>query len=359
MSLRIGRPEEAGLDPSALAAARTALEAGIAGEAFPGAVAVIARHGVVAAVWALGLRQVDPPRAMTADAVFDLASLTKAMCTAPVVLALAAAGELSLDASVGECLPWTRGHFVAQRSVLDLLTHQGGLPPSADIPWAEEPDRRHEALLAAVGGRPRDGIVYSDLGYYLLGLVAEARGRDRLDRLFDRVVRRPLGLHGTGFWPRAQEELIVPSEALEGVALRGTVHDGKARLMGVPTGHAGLFAPALDVAIFAQALLEGGQGAGGRFLPASAVDQMLTAQTTSVDRRSLGLFYWGGRDDSGRPLDLWGHTGFTGTSFALSPRAGLLIVLLTNRVHPFRRPESALRAVRQRFHEAVLRSIEG
>lgn len=357
MSLRFGRPEEAGLDPEGLEAARAALESAIVKDAFPGAVALVARHSVIAAAWALGLRQSAPERAMTHDAVFDLASLTKAICTAPVVLRLAAENVLPLETPLGSCLPWTRGHFVSGRTLRDLLTHQGGLPPSADIAWAGAAEERHRQLLRAVGDTPREGIVYSDLGYYLLGLAAQAASGESLDALFERVVRTPLGLYGTRFWPYDENALIVPSETLAGKLLKGSVHDGKARLMGVPVGHAGLFAPALDVAVFAQALLDGGAGREGRFLPEESVRLMLTPQTTADDRRALGLFYWGGRDDSRHPLDLWGHTGFTGTSFAVAPHQGLLMVLLTNRVHPLRRPESGLKAARQRFHEAVFASL--
>ncbi len=357
MSLRFGRPEEAGLDPDALDRARAALEAGIDQDAFPGAVALVARRSVIAAAWALGLRQVEPSRAMTLDAVFDLASLTKAICTAPVVLRLTAEGTLALETNLAACLPWTQGSFVGERTLRDLLTHQGGLPPSADIAWAQAAPERHRQLLLAIGDEPREGVVYSDLGFYLLGLAAEAATGESLGWLFERIVREPLGMYGTRFWPIGEDELLVPSEALAGVALRGIVHDGKARLMGAPTGHAGLFAPALDVATYAQALLDGGAGRLGRMLPEASVKLMLTAQTTTVDRRSLGLFYWGGRDDPERRLDLWGHTGFTGTSFALRPQEGLLMVLLTNRVHPLRRPEAGLKIARQRFHEAVLAGL--
>ncbi len=359
MSLRFGRPEEVGIDPGALVAARLALEAGIEQDAFAGAVSFIARHGVIVAAWALGLRQVTPPQAMILDAVFDLASLTKAICTAPVVLRLAADGVLPLATQLGSCLPWTRGSFVAECTLRDLLTHQGGLPPSADIAWAEEPQERHRQLLRAIGEMPREGVVYSDLGYYLLGLAAAEASGESLADLFARIVQQPLGLHATRFWPIGDDMLLVPSETLAEGTLRGVVHDGKARLMGTPAGHAGLFAPAIDVAIYAQALVDGGQGRLGRMLPDSSVAMMLEVQTTTVDRRSLGLFYWGGRDDPGRPLDLWGHTGFTGTSFALRPQDGLLMVLLTNRVHPQRRPEAGLKAARQRFHEAVLASLGG
>lgn len=357
MSLRYGLPEEAGLKPQALDAARVVLEEAIEQGAFPGAVAIVARRSVIAAAWALGLRQVSPEKAMTHDAVFDLASLTKAICTAPVVLGLAAQAVLDLDGQLGGLLPWTSDHFIARRTPRDLLTHQGGLPPSADIGWAAPPEARHRELLAAVGEAPRPGIVYSDIGYYLLGLAAQAASGESLAQLFERIVRRPLGLQRTAFGPLTGDQLVVPSEALGEVLLHGVVHDGKARLMGVPVGHAGLFAPALDVATFAQSLLDGGAGRVDRFLSEAAVRLMLTEQTAAVDRRSLGLFYWGGRDNPERPVPLWGHTGFTGTSFALEPGAELLMVLLTNRVHPYRRPEAALRSARQRFHEAVLAAL--
>ncbi len=358
MSLRFGSAEEASLSRDGLLAAYEVLVDGLEQDAYAGAVALIARHGVIAGFWALGLRRsVQPAVAMTHDCIFDLASLTKAIVTAPIILRLSAECRLSLDDPLSRHLPWTAGSFVGDARVKDLLTHRGGLPATADIGWAKEPEERHGELLQVVGETPLPNPVYSDLGYYLLGLVAEAAGQEPLPRLFGRIVQAPLGLVRSGFGPKdTREQPIVASERRPEGLLEGVVHDGKTRLMGGVAGHAGLFAPALDVALYAQAVLDGGSGRLGQMLPAAEAELLLAPQTPPPERRGLGFFEWGTRDGDDFFLPAWGHTGFTGTSFAIAPPSGLLVVLLTSRVHPVRRPEERLKSVRSRFHRAVWES---
>ncbi|MDA8344293.1 MAG: serine hydrolase [Thermaerobacter sp.] len=358
MSLRFGSAEEAGLSRDELITAYELLLSGLDEDAYAGAVCLVARHGVIAGFWALGWRRLqEPAAAMTHDAIFDLASLTKAIVTAPVILRLRSEGKLSLEDPLCRHLPWTEGSFAGEAKLIDLLTHRGGLPPTADIGWAKEPRQRHSELLAAIGTEPRTGGVYSDLGYYLLGCVAEAAGGEPLPRLFGRVVQGPLGLFGSGYGPRdAGRQPIVASEERPEGLLEGVVHDGKARLMGGIAGHAGLFAPALDVALFGQAVLDGGMGRFGTMLPKAEAALLLAPHTAPPDPRGLGFFEWGERDGNDFFFPAWGHTGYTGTSFAIAPKTGLLVVLLTNRVHPVRRPEERLKSVRSRFHRAVWHS---
>ncbi len=358
MSLRFGSADEAELSRDGLVAAYEILLSGIEHDAFAGAVALIARQGVIAGFWALGMRRSHGwEAAMTHDAVFDLASLTKVIVTAPVILRLCSEGRLGLEDPLRDYLPWTSGSFAGDAAIKDLLTHRGGLPPTADIGWAKEPGERHAELLAGIGDAPRTGAVYSDIGYYLLGCAAESAGGEPLPRLFERIVQAPLGLYGSGYGPHdGSGRPIVPSELRPEGLLEGIVHDGKARLMGGVAGHAGLFAPALDVALFAQAVLDNGSGRFGEMLP-PAMDKLLcTAQTPPPERRGLGFFEWGARDGNDFFFPAWGHTGFTGTSFAIVPESGLLAVLLTNRVHPVRRPEERLKSVRSRFHRTLWES---
>jgi CubicO group peptidase (beta-lactamase class C family) len=358
VSLRFGSADEAELSREGLLSAYETLLSGIEEDAFAGAVALIARKGVIAGFWALGMRRAHGGEAaMTHDAVFDLASLTKVIVTAPVILRLYSEGKLDLESPLSRYLPWTVGSYAGDAAIKDLLTHRGGLPPTADIGWAKEPGERHAELLAGIGDTPRKGAVYSDIGYYLLGCTAEAASGEPLPRLFGRIVQAPLGLFGSGYGPHdGSERPIVPSELRPEGLLEGIVHDGKARLMGGVAGHAGLFAPALDVALFAQAVLDGGRGRFGEMLPPKVDRLLFTAQTPLPERRALGFFEWGERDGNDFFFPAWGHTGFTGTSFAIVPETELLAVLLTNRVHPMRRPEERLKAIRARFHRTLLES---
>ena len=117
--------------------------------------------------------------------------------------------------------------------------------------------------------------------------------------------------------------------------LRGVVHDPTARRMGGVAGHAGLFSTADDLAKFAQALLNGGEG----ILSSLAVEKMTTPQQPP-SAAALRGFGWDidspfstNRGDL-FPVGSFGHTGFTGTSFWIDPTTNTYIVLLTNAVHP-------------------------
>jgi CubicO group peptidase (beta-lactamase class C family) len=141
-----------------------------------------------------------------------------------------------------------------------------------------------------------------------------------------------------------------------GRLVKGSVHDENAEVLGGVAGHAGLFSTAGDLARLGQVMLGGGQLAGRRVLAADLVAALTTPRTDHLPlRRCLG---WQGPDPVGCPVgsrpsrNSYGHTGFTGTSLWIDPERGLFAVLLTNAVHPKRRPDG-LRSVRCRFHDAV------
>ena len=117
--------------------------------------------------------------------------------------------------------------------------------------------------------------------------------------------------------------------------LRGVVHDPTARRMGGVAGHAGLFSTADDLAKFAQALLNGGDG----ILSAVAVEKMTQPEQPPAAPVLRG-FGWdidspfsSNRGDL-LPVGSFGHTGFTGTSMWIDPTTQTYIILLTNAVHP-------------------------
>jgi CubicO group peptidase (beta-lactamase class C family) len=132
------------------------------------------------------------------------------------------------------------------------------------------------------------------------------------------------------------------------------VHDENARLMGGVAGHAGLFAPAADLARFAAWWVSDSDAV----VPAALRRSATTCQTEGLGgHRGFG---WACRGDDFDILDgLWpptavSHTGFTGTSLALDPPTGLWVVLLTNAVHAGRDP-AAVKALRRDVH-AVIRT---
>jgi uncharacterized protein YbbC (DUF1343 family) len=136
-------------------------------------------------------------------------------------------------------------------------------------------------------------------------------------------------------------ERIAPTEreSPNGPMLCGIVHDPRSRALGGVAGHAGLFATADDLAIFAQMILNGGVGTNGRrILSPLAVRAMLDpAATPSGQRRGLG---WDVQTSYSSPRGAlfshssFGHTGFTGTSLWIDPETETFVVILTSRLHP-------------------------
>jgi uncharacterized protein YbbC (DUF1343 family) len=307
----------------------------------PGAVILVVRQGKVAFRRAYGLRSRQPAEAaMTVDTVFDLASLTKPIATASSIMLLLEQGKLRLSDRVAQYLPEFGQNGKEKITIEHLLLHTSGL--LADNPVSDYAEGRQKALdricnlkLEAEPGRK---FIYSDVGYIVLGELIGRVGGTPLDDFASKNIFEPLGLRETTFRPK--ENLAVraaPTEKREGVWMKGEVHDPRAFLMGGVAGHAGLFASADDLAVFAQMILNGGEYAGKRILGAATVRLMTTPRTVPGGLRAFG---WDVKTpySSNRgelfSADSFGHTGFTGTSIWLEPASQTAVIFLSNRVHP-------------------------
>ncbi|MGH9602826.1 MAG: exo-beta-N-acetylmuramidase NamZ domain-containing protein, partial [Terriglobales bacterium] len=211
--------------------------------------------------------------------------------------------------------------------------------PDLDLtePWQGRDEALRRVWEEKAAHVPGENFVYSDINFIVLGLLVERVSGMSLDQYAEANILRPLGMAQTRFLPPAQwGPHTAPTEPDEGgEMLRGVVHDPTARRMGGVAGHAGLFGTADDVARFAQALLDGGDGV----LKSETVALMTTPQQPpgASARRGLGWDiespYSSPRGDS-FPIDSFGHTGFTGTSVWIDSKSQTYIVLLTNVVHP-------------------------
>lgn len=262
----------------------------------------------------------------TTDTLYDLASLTKT-CTAVLALRLVEQRILALDTPVCAYLP----SFVDKPAITVrmLLTHTSGLSKDVPLAGATAAERVEHVLreppVAPAGG----GYLYADQNFIALGEIVTRLAGAPLDLLVRQQIAGPLGMARTGFRPPPS----LPVAATEG-AIRGTVHDPPAAAFGGVSGHAGLFATAADVAALGAALLDG----GGPLLRPSTVDLMRTdanARFGPAAAHGLGVdvnqaWYMGRLAGRGA----FGHTGFTGTSMVCDPRRHIVLVLLTNRVHP-------------------------
>src|SRR5262245_3548622 len=297
----------------------------------------------------------DLPVPAGADTLFDLASLTKVIVTTPLVVLLHQRKAWDLDDPICKWLP---GAPRSEVTIRHCLTHTAGLVWHRPF-FAVQPDAR--ALRAAVLAELRTAVpgpvCYSDLSFMLLGWAVENRTAEPLDTLAVRELLAPLGMTRTRYRPRADVSGIVATEVngdqrLRDEAIWGTVHDGNAFALGGVSGHAGLFGPVEDLGRFAAALLTPRRHA---VLSAETIRLMTTRHGMAAsDVRALG---WRPRPAGwGRwPAGTFWHSGFTGTSMLVSPGADTAVVLLTNFVHPKRRPEEA-QQLRAGLHRAVLRA---
>ena len=308
-----------------------------------GAVLLVGRGDGILYEKAYGHRAVKPSAvAMTADTVFDLASLTKPTATAIAIMKLTEQGKVKLDAPVATYLP---GFAVAGKqniTLADLLLHIGGLMADDDLSdFAGGPDAGIKKILAAPPAFPPGSrFVYSDMGFIVLGeLVHRVDGRP-LDVFTREEIYRPLRMNDTGFLPPdALKSRCAPTEQRDDHWMIGQVHDPRAFALGGVAGHAGLFSTAEDLSRFCRMILAGGTLDGVRILKESTIRTMIEPhQLPGGGLRAYGLDidtpYSRVRGDRFERGSTFGHTGFTGTAFWLDPENRSYFILLTNSVHP-------------------------
>jgi len=378
-------------EPDPWQAVFSSLEHGVRTEVFPGAVGLVwhagatlyhEAHGAMASHVSASVSG----RPVERDTVYDLASLTKVLCTTTLAAQLVSSGRVGLDDPVPE--PWARA--CPEATLADLLEHCAGLAAHREYFTTVEPFDA-ERVLHHVAHTPREyprreQTAYSDLGFMILGAWIERVLDMPLDEAFaDRIAYR-LGLDASplphlGFrrllsraalgW--SLEQRIAPTEVYDrdlyagerpsyfelrepdGVA-HGAVHDDNAFVMGGVAGHAGLFGTA-------EAVLEVGRAWAMDLVPdvrTEVRDRFWRRSDVPGSTRRLGFDGTPG-DGSGTTGDAMsehtvGHTGYTGTTLWIDPAAPggpRVLVLLTNRVHRGREG-TGIKDVRQAFHAAAM-----
>ena len=305
----------------------------------PGAVLLVGHDGKVVYRKAYGSRALEPRReAMTAETIFDLASLTKVVATTTCVMRLFEQGKIKLNDPVEKYLPGFSANGKEDITVRQLLVHYSGLREDLDLKehWEGKETAYRMAFAEKPAFPPGSRFLYSDINFITLGALVERVSGMSLDEYAAKNVFAPLGMTHTRYRPPASwRSKTAPTEYDDDhVMLRGVVHDPTARRMGGVAGHAGIFSTADDLAKFAQALLDG----GGRVLAPITVEKMTTPQQPPTATAVRG-FGWDldSPFSSNRgelfPIGSFGHTGFTGTSLWIDPSTNTYIILLTNAVH--------------------------
>jgi uncharacterized protein YbbC (DUF1343 family)/CubicO group peptidase (beta-lactamase class C family) len=337
------------LSPSSTRAIDDLVESSIAARKLPGAVVVIGHEGRIVFDKAYGV-------GITQATVFDMASMTKVLVTAPAVMQLYEQGRLQLDDPVAKYLPEFAQNGKRTITIRQLLTHSSGL--AADLPLAEPWSGKEEGFRRAFASAPTSPpgaeFRYSDINYIVLGVLVEKLSGLPLDEYASRYIFRPMGLADTRFLPPAAwRSRIAPTELdKDGKNPPGLVNDPTARRMGGVAGHAGLFSTANDVAIYAQNLLDRLQGRPSRFPLKRATLERMIGPVRIPGRSRVTLRGLGWDIDSVYssprgtlfPVGSFGHTGFTGTSLWIDPASESYVIILSNAVYP--KGHTDLRALR-------------
>lgn len=328
--------------------------------------------------------------------VFDLASLTKPMCTAALFMRLWADGKVDPKTRLSTLLPNAPQENVA---LCDLLLHRSGLPDF--VPYFADAMREHPELLdpgcqRAVREEVRRQViarvektapvapvgtsaVYSDVGFILLGEALAAAAELPLDELFDKWVAEPLGIgarfhrlsvfgteDATNVAPTGRTRPRDPAPGQEGLWANmpcaptrpGEVDDDNCFVLDGVAGHAGLFGTARDVGRFGVAVLE--ELSGKRHLNSPECwERALAPEPPSG--RTMGFDTPTAPSSAGRfigdsPPGAVGHLGFTGTSLWIDRARQLVVALVTNRTYNGR-ANTRIRDFRPRFHDAVVEAL--
>ncbi len=329
--------------------ARATLDSAIRAGAAPGAVLAVSVHGqrIVYGTGDIGIEDSLRPDGETD---YDLASVTKVVALTTLAMMAVNEHRLALDSPVVHYLPdFARGGPEKARvTVRNLLLHDSGLP--ADRPLYLQATDRDSAMRLAIEtplqSAPGTRFVYSDLGAITLTAIIEKLYHERIDRLFQERVAKPLGLKRMRYLPpKSWHKEIAPTEddtVWRKQLVWGTVHDENAARMGGVSGHAGLFSDADDLLRFGEWALAGARGEKypGKLQPPKEFATWTVRQNQPFgSSRGLGWDTPSGLESSaGRIMSprSFGHTGFTGTSIWIDPDNDVVLVLLTNRVNPTR-----------------------
>lgn len=351
---------------------KIALE-GISKKAYPGCRILAAKDGLVVYDKSFGNLDWSGSTPVTAQTIYDLASITKVASSTLAMMKLVDEGKVKLNQTLGEFLDIPSDNPYSKVVIKEMMSHTAGF--KAWIPFYQRTMQKGEYKpgvynttrtdqhTSQVADRMfilssyRDSIfheilktpiskdksyLYSDLGYYFIQRIVEKEGGMPLDSFVTTHFYRPLGLVHTGYNPlnRELKGEVAPTESdlnWRKQVVQGYVHDQGAAMMGGVAGHAGLFSTAQELAVIMQMLLNNGTYGGVRFLSREVISEFNTRYYPG-NRRGVGFDKpvrgGGGAACKSASDASFGHTGFTGTMCWADPSTGIVFVFLSNRVHP-------------------------
>lgn len=285
-----------------------------------------------------GYRSLIPTRVENnIDTLYDMASLTKVIVTNTIFTKALQEGRINLSDKLEKFLPQYSDLDI---NIYSLVTHTSGLSADFDIPNIHS----NEDFLKQLNDMNKEyetgtDVVYSDIGFVLLGKVLEKVYGKSLDVIAIEKIFKPLDMKTATFHPK--KENTAPTEyTKERGLVWGKTHDEKAYYSKDIIGHAGLFCSVEDVRKFTDMILNDGIVNDSVYLEKKYLDLWFTPCVTEYDGtvRSIGWIYGKSKNVTGDGVsdNTIYHTGFTGTSIVVDRDNKLSIILLSNRVHPTR-----------------------
>ena len=350
---------------------------GISQKAYPGCQVLAMKDGKIIFEGNYGKFTYEGDKYVNADAIYDIASLTKLFASSFALMKLYDEGKLDLNSTLGDYFPFLNQSDKGEIKLIEFLTHQSGMTPwipiykmtcEGNVPnmdyFREYIDENHTVRVARnlyISEDFRyeiyDTIMkselkekkykYSDLGFYFVPEIVKAITNQSFESYLEENFFKPLNLNHICFKPLNKHDInnIVPTEDdkyFRNQLICGDVHDQTAALFGGVSGHAGLFSNARDLAVMMQLLLNGGSANGTQFISEETINYFTSAPfADNENRRGIGFdkpeldpeaeFYTPSKQSS---MASYGHSGFTGTFAWADPANDLIVIFLSNRVYP-------------------------
>ena len=352
------------------------LKQGCLEKVFPGAVLLVAQGGRVRLFHQVGTLSLSPnPLPVEKDSLFDLASMTKPLATTMAMMKLVDAGNMALDLPIEELIQESVPGDKKGITPHLLLCHSAGfadwMPFYLELDRVAPEDRkiwvRKQLLARPLAYSPGTQTLYSDLGFMLLEWMVEEIAECDLPTFLTQEFYDPLSLKHIGFFNNDRSGRFNPSQFAATEAcpwrkriIQGAVHDENAYALGGYSGHAGLFGTAKAVYSLVDLLRGHWRGQRDDYLRPETVRSFFTRQgiaagstwalgwdTPTPDNSSSGKHF------SAKSV---GHLGFTGTSMWMDLKQDVIIILLTNRIHPTRHNEK-IRGFRPLLHDRVMEAL--
>lgn len=360
-----------GMDPERLARIPARMREFVEKGMIAGTVTLVARHGEVALLEAVGYQDLETKKPMRTDTMFQIRSMTKSV-TAVGIMILLEEGRLRLTDPVEKHLPEFRAQMMIDArdgdrvlttkkpsrpiTVRDLMTHTSGMPfRPGDMTktLAEVVDLSAQRPLDF---EPGTKYLYSDAGFGILGRIIEVVTGQRYEKFMEEKILQPLGMKDTFFAPAPPErwDRIASAYVLEEGKLKKWHQDIYRRSHNFGHPAFGIFSTAPDMFAFYQMMLNGGTYNGRWILSRASVEVMTQVHTGELEvpyylpGLGWGLGWGVVRAPLGTlrlaSIGTYGHGGGLGTFGWVDPKKDLVGVFLVHHRWSQRAPREKLAA---------------